>query len=96
MREESWAAWMDAQYAAHAAHAVDPSVLDVSMAGHAAIDPEQPMVRVTLGSAQLSDIQLRGADRRAVDVQQKGVATGRRQLEEIELEREVDRDRVDA
>ena len=29
LREESWSAWMDAQYAAHAAHAVDPSVLDV-------------------------------------------------------------------
>jgi len=29
LREGSWAAWMDAQYAAqHAAHAVDPSVLD--------------------------------------------------------------------
>ena len=28
LREESWAAWLDSQYAAHAAHAVDPSVLD--------------------------------------------------------------------
>jgi len=28
LREEPWAAWMDAQYAAHAAHAVDPSVLN--------------------------------------------------------------------
>jgi hypothetical protein len=28
LREESWAAWRDAQYAAHAAHAVDPWVLD--------------------------------------------------------------------
>ena len=32
LRDESWAVWMDAQYAAHAAHAYDPSVLD---AGHA-------------------------------------------------------------
>jgi len=28
LREEPEAAWRDAQYAAHAAHAVDPSVLD--------------------------------------------------------------------
>jgi len=28
LREGAWAAWMDAQYAAHAAHAVDLSVLD--------------------------------------------------------------------
>src|SRR4030095_8911436 len=27
-REECWAAWMDAQCAAHVAHAVDPWVLD--------------------------------------------------------------------
>ena len=30
LREESCVAWRDAQYAAHAAHAVDPSVLDAS------------------------------------------------------------------
>jgi len=28
LREETEAAWRNAQYAAHAAHAVDPSVLD--------------------------------------------------------------------
>jgi len=28
LREESWVAWRDAQYAAHFAHAVDPWVLD--------------------------------------------------------------------
>jgi len=32
LREDPWAAWMDAQYAAHFAHAFDPWVLD---AGHA-------------------------------------------------------------
>jgi len=30
LREGSCPFWMDPQYAAHAAHAVDPSVLDVS------------------------------------------------------------------
>jgi len=28
LREKLYAAWRDAQYAAHAAHAVDPSLLD--------------------------------------------------------------------
>jgi hypothetical protein len=31
LREEPEAAWRDAQYAAHAAHAVDPSVLDAGL-----------------------------------------------------------------
>ena len=31
LREGSWATWMDAQYAAHVAHAVDPWVLDASL-----------------------------------------------------------------
>ena len=37
LREESWSAWMDAQYAAHFAHAYDPWVLD---AGLHATSPE--------------------------------------------------------
>src|SRR6476469_401174 len=31
LREGPWVAWMDAQYAAHPAHAYDPSVLDASL-----------------------------------------------------------------
>ena len=50
----------------------------------------------SLGDAHLPDIQLGGAHWGAVDVQQERVATCRRQLEEIELEWEVDGDRVDA
>src|SRR6476659_558828 len=47
LREESWAAWMDAQYAAHAAHAVDPWVLD---AGRPRSNPNDVVCRtISLG-----------------------------------------------
>src|SRR5690349_24842212 len=62
-----------------------PSELRCPRAGH-----------YSLGDTSLADVQLCRADGRAVDVQQEGVATRRRQLEEVELQWQVDGDRVDA
>ena len=59
-----------------------------------ALNPFAPFV--PSGDVHLPDIQLRGADCLAVDVQQERVAPCRRQLEEVELEWQVDGDRVDS